>query len=127
LATEESIKPLTLREALTTSIRYWEPRRLVYNAALILVVVGAFVAGWPGSKDAIHVETVLLAFVLAVLANVAYCAAYVPDLFLQYSSFREAWLRGRWVLLLVGTLMACAITYLFVAPWFGVEPWAPAP
>jgi drug/metabolite transporter (DMT)-like permease len=98
LATEESIRPLALREALTSSIRYWEPRRLVYNAALILIVIGAFVAGWPGSKDAIHVETVLFAFVLAVLANVVYCAAYVPDLFMQYSSFRQTWLRGRWVL-----------------------------
>jgi uncharacterized membrane protein len=120
MAAEDSTRPLAMREALSTAIRYWEPRRLIYNAALILVVVGTFVAGWPLSKEAIHTEIVLLLFVLAVLANVAYCGAYLPDLVLQHSSFRESWLRVRWLLLLVGTLMACAIAYLFVGTFFGV-------
>lgn len=111
-----------MREVLNSSIRYWEPRRLIYNAALILVVVGTFVAGWPVSKTAVHVETILMLFVLAVLANVAYCAAYIPDLVLQHSSFRDLWLRARWVLLLVGTLMACAVTYLFIVVLFTVTP-----
>ncbi|NJO13520.1 MAG: hypothetical protein HC872_08720 [Gammaproteobacteria bacterium] len=108
------------REMLSGSIRYWEPRRLLYNAALILVVIGTFMAGWPESKTAFQVDTILVLFVLAVLANVAYCAAYLPDLVLQYSSFRDVWMRARWVLLLVGTLMACAVTYLSIVVLFGV-------
>ena len=34
-------------------------------------------------------EGVLFLVVLAVLANVAYCAAYVVDLFVQVTAFRE--------------------------------------
>jgi hypothetical protein len=111
---------VTFRETLSNAIRYWEPRRLLYNGALVLVVAGAFIAGWPVSKRVLETESVLFLFVLAVLANVAYCAAYVPDLALQHSSFRDTWLRARWVLLLIGILMGCALTYLFVAGAFGL-------
>jgi hypothetical protein len=111
---------LTFRDALTSALRYWEPRRLIYNLALLLVVAGAFVAGLPTSKGVVNAESSLLLFILAVLANVAYCAAYVPDLALQYSSFRTAWLRGRWGLFVLGTLFASAIAYFFAAGMFGV-------
>ena len=108
----------TLRDTLTNAIRYWEPRRLLYNAALLLVLAGCFAAGWPASRRALHTETLLGIFVLAVLANVAYCAAYIPDLAVQYSSMRDGWLRWRWALLAVGTLFAAAITYLIASGMF---------
>lgn len=41
---------ITFREALSNAIRYWERRRLLFNSALLIVVAGAFVAGWPISK-----------------------------------------------------------------------------
>jgi hypothetical protein len=62
----------------------------------------------------------LVIFILAVLANAAYCAAYIPDLALQHTSYRDSWLRVRWVLMFIGTLMACAIAYLCVAGMFGL-------
>ena len=71
------------REAMSSSISYWEPRRLVYNAVLALIVVAWFVAGWPGSKESLGTDLALGLFILAVLANVAYCAVYLPDLSLR--------------------------------------------
>lgn len=62
----------------------------------------------------------LVLFVLAVLANVAYCTAYIPDLAIQHSAFRNTWLRRRWVLFLVGTLLAACMTYFSVAGPFGL-------
>ena len=58
-------------------------------------------------------------FVLAVLANVAYCAAYLGDVFVQISGFREGWLRWRWLLFVVGTAFAAAITRFFSIGFFG--------
>ena len=111
---------VSFREALGDAIRYWEPRRLVYNGALLLVVAGAFVAGLPISNRALSAEPILILFILAVLANVAYCGAYVPDLALQHTSLRALWIRYRWALLLLGTLFGSAIAYLSVAGMFGL-------
>jgi len=120
METDASSAAVTLRDALSNAVRYWEPRRIIYNAALLIVVAGAFIAGWPVSRRVLSAEPVLVIFVLAVLANVAFCAAYIPDLALQHSSFRSSWLRVRWVLMAIGTLMACAIAYLCVAGMFGL-------
>ena len=109
---------VTFREALSAAIRYWEPRRLIFNGALLVVVAGAFFAGLPVSRRALSAEPVLALFILAVLANVAYCAAYIPDLAMQLSSFRPSWIRFRWVLLTVGILFASAIAYFFVGGMF---------
>jgi hypothetical protein len=73
-------------------------------------VVGYFVAGLPDSKHVLSLDLLLLLFLLAVLANVAYCAAYVPDIFAQASGFRDVWLRFRWVLFLIGVIFAAILT-----------------
>jgi hypothetical protein len=67
------------RDYLGNAIRYWEPRRILYNLLLVAIVVVHFVKGLPFSKTVVQFDSLLLLFVLAVLANVAYCAAYVPD------------------------------------------------
>lgn len=85
---------VSVREALTQAIRYWEPRRLLYNG-LLLVVVGVFVLGLPVSRSQINVNLLLFLFVMAVLANVAYCACYIVDVAAQMSDFRTTWLRFR--------------------------------
>jgi len=119
--TTDKTAAVSFREALGDALRYWEPRRLLYNGALLLIVCAAFVAGWPISKRVLSAEPVLVLFILAVLANIAYCAAYVPDLVVQHSPLRSGWLRWRWVLFTVGTLLASAISYLFVAGMFGLS------
>ncbi len=106
---------LSIREVLSDAIRYWEPRRIAYNVALALVVAGWAVVVWPRLRDGWSFEQLLALFVLAVLANACYCAAYIADIPMQYSSFREGWRRRRWALWLVGTLFAMALAYFWTA------------
>jgi hypothetical protein len=95
------------------ALRYWEPRRAVYNLVLLAVVAVHIVAGWPASKLLLTRDTLFVFFILAVLANVAYCAVYAVDLFVQFSELRGTWTRWRWTVLLVGTAFAAAITHFF--------------
>ena len=106
---------------LTNALRYWEPRRIVYNAVLAVVVLAYFVAAWPTSKSSVTINGLLVLFVLAVLANVAYCAAYLGDVFVQFSGFQQVWYRWRWLLFAVGTAFAAAITRFFAMGFFSVS------
>jgi hypothetical protein len=95
------------------ALRYWEPRRVVYNGVLALVVlVHSFVA-WGSLRDRLSLDLALGVFFLAVLANVCYCAAYVADVFVQFSGLHQQWRVGRVVLLVVGTAFAATITHFF--------------
>jgi hypothetical protein len=100
----------TLRESLTDAIRYWEPRRLLYNAVLAAVVLAYFWFYYPASRTALTVDTELIIFELAVMANVAYCAAYPVDVFAQMSGYRDLWRKYRWLLLIVGLSFAGILT-----------------
>jgi hypothetical protein len=101
---------ISLRDVLTNAIGYWEPRRILYNVVLATIVIGYFVGNWPASRERATSDLAQGLFVLAVLANVAYCAAYIPDVFVQLSGARDRWLRVRWVLFVVGLLFAGIIT-----------------
>jgi hypothetical protein len=96
-----------------SGLRYWEPRRLIFNIVLGLVVAGDFVAARPQSWTKLTFNTMLGFFFLAVLANVCYCAAYVVDLFVQFSGLHAAWTKGRMVVLIVGTAFAAVIAHFF--------------
>src|SRR5580704_17228420 len=97
---------VTPREALSSSIRYWEPRRILYNAALLVVVCIVYFHSLPTSRHELSFGLLQGLFVLAVLANVAYCAAHVVDVVAQLSAFRAQWLQLRWVVLLIGIAFA---------------------
>ena len=109
----------TLREAVTSAIRYWEPRRLLYNFVLAVVVLACFGLNYPVSKSTISLDFVLMLFLLAVLANVAYCAAYVVDIFASASGYREQWWKLRWIIFTIGLLFAAIITRFFALGFFG--------
>jgi hypothetical protein len=85
---------------------------------LLLVVALEFIMRWPAAKSALKADTILVCFFLAVLANVAYCAVYAVDLFVQFSGLRSNWGRMRWVVLLVGTAFAATITHFFAPGLF---------
>jgi hypothetical protein len=108
----------SLRESLTDAIRYWEPLRLAYNATLAAIMLIYFWIGYPASKAVLSVDAILLIFLLAVLANVAYCAVYLVDIFAQWSGFRETWRRNRWVLFVIGLLFAGILTRFWAAAMF---------
>ena len=95
-------------------LRYWEPRRVIYNGVLAVVVLLQFILAWPVSREKISFDLALTFLVLGVLANVCYCTAYVADLFVQFSGLQPAWRKGRVALLVVGTVFAAAIAH-FVA------------
>lgn len=109
---------VAIREYFTDAIRFWEPRRLIYNGVLALIVIGYFVAGYPGSKATLSIDFALSLFLFAVVANIAYCAAYLADVFVQASGFRELWQRARWVLFALGTLFAAVITRFIATAMF---------
>ena len=100
----------SVREYATGAIRYWEPRRVIYNLVLVAVVVAYFVAGYPASKQNLTTDSILVLFLLAVVANIAYCAAYLVDIFAQISGFHELWRSARWILFAVGLTFAAILT-----------------
>jgi hypothetical protein len=108
----------SLRESLTDAIRYWEPLRIAYNAVLAVIVLLYFWKGYPSSKASVTFDGILFVFLLAVLANVAYCAAYLVDVFAQSSGFRETWRKNRWVLFAIGLLFAGVLTRFWAAAMF---------
>src|SRR5262249_45796246 len=107
-----------LRDLTTDALRYWELRRLFYNGLLALAVIGHFIAAWPASKAALTLEGLLGLFVLAVLANVAYSAVYLADVFIQFSGFRGSRSRWRWALLVVGFAFAAVLTHFVASTGF---------
>jgi hypothetical protein len=111
---------MTLREILSDAIRYWERRRIFYNAALAAVVVVHLAPAWQEFLRSFQLVELLELFVLAVLANVCYTTAYLIDLPMQYSELRSAWLRRRWLLWSIGTAFAAAWTWICLSG--GVHP-----
>jgi hypothetical protein len=97
-----------MKNIITESIRYWEPRRLAYNAALVLVVLGITLYHHP-SFGGLTWQPVAGLLLMAVIANVLYCAAYVADIFVQMSDYQQIWKRHRWVVLVAGTIFAVAV------------------
>ncbi len=81
------MEPVTIRDSFTNAIRFWEPRRVIYNLALTVVVGVYFVTAYPASKEVLSVDFALGVFLLAVVANVAYCAAYSWTFLFRYQGF----------------------------------------
>jgi len=102
------------RAFLTDAIRFWEPRRVIYNLVLAVVVVIWLVASWPHFRPMFTLHSLLLLTILALLANVCYCAAYLVDIPMQSLS-ADALKRLRWLLWLIGTLFAVVFENYWIA------------
>lgn len=109
----------SVRDAITDAIRYWEKMRIAYNAILMMVVITMFTTRWPESGSALSADLILALFLLAVAANVFYCAAYIVDVSAQYSGFRDTWRRHRWILFGVGATFASIIARFITMDMFG--------
>ncbi len=103
------------RGLLTDAIRFWEPRRLIYNLVLAVVVVVWIVASWPHFRPALTPHSLLLLSILALLANVCYCAAYLVDIPMQCLSVGGSLRRLRWGLWVIGTLFAILFENYWIA------------
>jgi len=75
------VETVQWRDYFGDAIRYWEPRRILYNLLLAVIVAVHFVMGLPFSRSVLQFNTLLILFALAVLANVAYvqptCAMFL--------------------------------------------------
>lgn len=111
----QSLQATEFRGILTNAISYWERRRILYNLLLTAVVIGWIALTWPHFRPAFRWDSFVALLVLAVLANLCYCAAYIADLSMQYSSFRDMWRRWRWALWLGGTLFAILFANYWIA------------
>ncbi len=103
------------RGFLADAIRFWEPRRFVYNLVLAAVVMVWLVVTWPHFRPAFTPQSLLLLGILGLLANACYCAAYLVDLPMQSLSVGDALRRQRWVLWVIGTLFAILLANYWIA------------
>jgi hypothetical protein len=103
-------QPIAENEQSSFSIRsaasFWEPRRLVYNAALTATALFWLVKDWTHFLPAMKWSTLGAVTVLALLANLCYCAAYLADLAIQQLLPNSARNRSRWTIWSLGTFFA---------------------
>jgi hypothetical protein len=95
--------------------RFWEPRRLVYNSVLSIVIIIWVAATWPHFRAALTLSSLVIMAVLALLANLCYCAAYFVDIPIRRTAFEATWSRRRWLLFLLGTLFAIVVENYWIA------------
>lgn len=105
----------SLREGLADAMRFWEPRRILYNVLLAAVFVGWVAATWPHFRPAMTLFSLFRFAVLGLLANVCYSAVYLVDLPLQLSTGSYAWRNWRWGLWSLGTLLAILFENYWIA------------
>lgn len=108
--------PPSLKAALGDAAHFWEPGRIVYNAALAAAVLACVaIVGFTRIRGNLGFEDAFTVLVLAMLANVCYTAAYLLDIPAQFSAYRDIWRRRRWLPWLGGTLFGMVLTWYWVA------------
>ena len=95
--------------------RFWEPRRIGYNAALFVVVLLWLGLTWPHFRPALTLEALGKMTVLALLANICYCAAYLVEFFLQAVKSDVNRRRVRWAVWILGMLLALLVENYWIA------------
>jgi hypothetical protein len=88
----------------SAAARFWERGRIPYNLALSITAIVWF-ARWPHITQAMKLSDVGRLLILALLANLCYCAAYLLDLAIQQLP-NVQWPRYRWIVFALGTLFA---------------------
>lgn len=106
--------PTPFHEALKGAVRWWETRRILYNLAMTALACLVVVRTWPHFRPAIRWSSVPPLVVLALIANVLYCAAYVPELMMIDADWRERWRKWRWALFTLGTMLALFIELYWI-------------
>ena len=109
------------KQSIANVLRYWETRRVLYNAVLTAVAAGWVILTWPhfrsvqlmGIPPGDTHPALMILIVLAFLANVCYSAAYLVDIPLQLTF--ATWRKYRWALLLTGTLFATLVENYWIA------------
>jgi len=103
--TEDEHSHFSIRSA----TRFWEPRRLIYNIVLTATALFWLIKDWTHFLPALTWSSLGIVTVLALLANLCYCAAYLTDLAIQQLVPNIAWNRSRWAIWSLGTLFAVVL------------------
>jgi len=103
------------QKGLMVAVKFWEPRRLLYNLLLFAVVVIWVVKSWPHFRPAMTWEALGIMTVLALLANVCYCSAYLAEILIQNAATNASWNRQRWAIWVAGTLFAIVFENYWIA------------
>ena len=104
-----------MHSPLADAARYWEPRRLIYNLLLTLLVAVFIGRTWPAFRPAFESLEILRFLILAFLANLCYSAVYLVELSVpQSADSSRPW---RTWLFVGGTLFAL----LLAQYWIGDE------
>ena len=100
------------------ALRFWEPRRIVYNLILVAVVMAWLIGTWPHFRPAVSLANFLRLCVLGGIANLLYCAAYLVEAPMQLtvtgapSAALNRVRAGVWV---IGTVFAFLLTNYWIA------------
>lgn len=95
-------------------IRYWEKRRLLYNAALVLPTILGYAIGTGIDGLDTNISVTLPALLLGILgANICYSFAYTLEFFYGSDDPTSTWvLSGRTSALIGGILFAMFLAFL---------------
>ncbi|MBA4072575.1 MAG: hypothetical protein C0497_12180 [Gemmatimonas sp.] len=97
------------------AVRWWESRRITYNAILTALFVALTIRTWPRLQPELGPDKILPLIVLALLANLCYSTAYLLDPLLSASPNARTRHRVRLVVWVAGMFLAMAIeTYWFL-------------
>ncbi len=97
------------------AIRFWELRRPWYNAVLFAIVMLWLVLSWPHFRPALNWLDFGRMCVLALLANVFYCSAYVAEFFMQGTLSVAYWRRVRHAIWILGMAIAIVLSNYWIA------------
>ena len=113
-----------LQAIISDTVKYWEVKRIVYNLILLGITTLLLYINI-NFNDFQFLELVELLttpfitlFKLAIVANILYCSAYVVDVFIQLSDYRNSWLKYRWTLFISGTTLASVLAAFYTVIFF---------
>jgi len=104
-----------LPDIFATAVRFWELRRLACNLVLASFALLWLIATWPHFRPAMTLIPLLQLIVLALIANLFYCAAYAPELFVLNLTQGPVSTRWRNLLWVLGTVLAVLLENYWIA------------
>ena len=103
------------RVDLKDAAQFWERQRILYNGVILAVVVLWVVVTWPHFRPAMSFVALGKMAVLAVLANLSYCAGYAMEGFIQPLAEQAYWRKLRWAVWTAGVLLAILLSNYWIA------------
>jgi hypothetical protein len=95
--------------------RFWERGRILYNAILTVIVLLWLILTWPHFRPSLTLGSFEAFFVLGLLANLSYTAAYLAEFFIQLLAPGVARRRARIALLVLGAVFAIVLENYWIS------------